>query len=289
MPGKKPSVSVLMPFYDNGSTEGRRQFSEAFKAVLGQTYRDFEVVVVASGEKGFVSSLARRHRKMRLFFFGQKVIPGRSIPLKEKVYGLVTARNMCISHARGKYAAFADYDDVSLPHRLKTQAAFLDSHPEIGAVGSSMLLIDSDGKPMGLRSVFEEDHDIRRHMVQFNTVPQPTLMARTALIRKAGGYRAGIPEDYDLWVRMAGITKFHNFREPLIKYRIHPGGGTSNYKLELYVGSLRVKWRAAKALRIQITMKDVAVSALQFLSLFFPNSVRRVIFERIRSSVVIGN
>ena len=287
---KKPLVSVLMPFYDSGSESNREYFAEAISAILAQTMRDFEIVMVASGEKEFAKGQSRRSKKIRLVLFDQKVIAGNSLPLSEKVYGIVTARNLSIENARGKYVAFADFDDVSVPRRLETQVKFLEAHPEVGAVGSTMRLIGKDGKDMGFRGVLENDCDIRRRMLQFNTVPQPTLLARRALIVKAGAYRLGeIPEDFDLWVRMAKLAKFHNLQTPLIKYRVHPGGGSSAYKSELFFGSMKVKIRAAKELGLRPGPEDVFVNACQFASLFFPNSVRRVVFEKIRSKFVIGS
>lgn len=289
MAQKKPLISVLMPFYDNGTQENRRNFSEALSGILGQTFQDFEIVLVASGEKEFVRRVARRSRKVRLFFFEQKVIPSNRLPLEEKLYGIITARNMCIKNARGKFLAFADYDDISLPGRLKAQLDFLNSHKGIGAVGSAMVMIDARGQGMSVRKVLETDEKIRRHMLQFNPMPQPTVMTYASLVRKAGGYRLGeIPEDFDLWVRMAQLTRFYNLQQPLVKYRVHPGGGASNYKLDLYFGSLRVKWRAARTLGLAIGPKDLAVNFFQFLSLFFPDFLRRTLLERIRSQVVIG-
>ncbi len=289
MPGKKPKVSVLMPFYDNGGEANRSLYSQALEGILSQSFRDFEIVMVVSGEKKFARKLAGKDRRIRLYEFDQKPILGKSIPLQEKLYGIITARNMCLEHALGKFVAYADYDDISLPSRLATQVKFLDSHPRVGVVGSAMIMIDSAGKELGIRAVPQTDGDIRRHILQFNPVPQPTVMARSSVIAKAGGYRIGeIPEDYDLWVRAAKVSKLYNLKEPLVKYRVHPGGGASNYILELYFGSLRVKWRAMRLLGIMPSPKDVAVNLLQLVSLFFPNSIRRVLFEKIRSRVVIG-
>lgn len=279
-----------MPFYDNGSKSGRRCFKEALASMLSQSFKDYEILVVSSGEREFVDRLSKRSSKIRLRFFGQKVRAGHRLPLAEKLRGIITARNLCVRHARGRYVAFQDFDDISAPKRLEKQSRFLDAHPDIGAVGSCMDLIDAEGRTIGFRSSLEKDVEIRRHMLQFNPVPQPTIMARRALIVRAGGYRHGkIPEDFDLWVRMAAFTKFHNLQEPLVKYRVHSGGGASNYKLELFMGSLGVKERAAKTLGLAPTPNDAAVNALQFFSLFFPNFVRRIFFERIRSRVITGN
>ncbi|MFA5930209.1 MAG: glycosyltransferase [Candidatus Micrarchaeia archaeon] len=286
---KPPSVSVLMPFYDDGSKRTRALFSSALSSVLAQTFRDFEVVVVASGEKDFARKQSARSKKIRLSFFEQEKMGYGKIPLKEKVRGIVTARNLCLRRARGRLVAFADYDDLSLPGRLRAEYDFLERHPEIGAVGSQMVLIDADGNEVGVRGAFEDDGEIRRRFVQFNTVPQPTLMARLAIVKQAGAFRLdGIPEDFDLWVRMAKLTLFHNLQVPLVKYRVHSGGGATIYKFPLYLGSLRVKMKAARELGLRVGVADVLVNIFQFVSLFFPEGVRRTVLEGIRSRVVIA-
>lgn len=290
MAAKPPLVSVMLPFYDDGSTEVRSNFSEALSSILSQTFQDFEVILVVSGLREFAEKQSLRSKKIRLFFFDQEKRSYGKMPLKEKLRGIVTAWNLCIQKSRGKLVAFHAYDDISLPNRLKTQVRFLRTNPEIGAIGSSMIMIDGKGKEAGIRNVFEHDAQIRRHMTQFNPVPSPSLMTYASIVRKAGAFRTDeIPEDFDLWVRMAALTKFHNLQAPLVKYRVHPGGGSSIYKLPLWWGSLRVKRRAARLLGIPISHKDVAVNLLQFISLFFPESLRRTVLERIRSKVVVGN
>lgn len=278
-----------MPFYDDGKERTRKLFLESMRSVEKQTFRDYEIVMVVSGEREFSEQVARKNRKVRLVYFSQKAIETGKRPLGEKVSGLVMARNLLLKNARGEFIAYVDCDDISLPPRLEKEYRFLKEHPEIGVVGSSTIMIDGQGKELGIRRAFETDEKIRGHMLQFNPVPQPTVMARLAIIRKAGGYRPGeIPEDYDLWVRVAKLTKFHNFKEPLVKYRVHEGGGVSIYKLPLYTGSLRVKWRAFRTLGLCPGPKDIAVNAFQFISLFFPNSLRRTLLEKIRGKVVVG-
>ena len=287
---KTPKVSVLMPFYDDGTTRTRKLFSDALSSVLSQDFSDFEVVIAASGQGGFVQKQARRSKKIRVMRFEQKFSVKGKQRLSERLEGIVKARNLCLGSARGKYVAYADYDDLSLPNRLSLQFRYLEAHPEIGAVGSIMVLIDSNGREIGKRGAFEDDWQIRRHLLQFNSVPQPAVMARLSLLKKAGGYLAGeFAEDYDLWVRMAAITEFHNLQFPLVKYRVHSGGGATRFKFDLYFSSLRVKMRASSTLGIRPGAKDVVVNILQFISLFFPESLRRTVLERMRGWLVIGN
>lgn len=289
MKKSNPLVSVLMPFYDNGTDDNRAKFSLAVESILGQDFVDFEIVIVASGEKEFARRLSKKSKKIRLYEFEQTVIPKRSIPLKEKLHGIITARNICLEKARGKYIAYADFDDLSMRSRLEKQTRFLNTHPKVGAVGSSMIMIDGEGKPLGIRSAPETDDKIRARFLQFNPMPQPSIMARKELVLRVGGYKTGeIPEDYDLWVRMAKITRFHNLQEPLVSYRIHPGGGASNYKFELFFGSLRVKFRAMRNLGLRPGVGDLFINLYQFASLFFPNSIRMIVLERVRSKIIIG-
>lgn len=287
MAEKIPAVSVLMPFYDDGSEKARKYFAEALDSILNQTFHDFEIVLVYSGHDEFVKGIQKKSPKIRLVHFDQKPNAG-TLPLAEKIYGLVTSRNLCIENARSEFVAYMDGDDISAPERLKTQREFLASHPDVGVVGSSMLLIDGDGKVVGERSAVEKDADIRRSMLQFNPIPQPTVMARLALIRAAGAYNVGeLSEDFNLWVRLAKLTKFHNLREKLIKYRVHPGGGVSKYKFPVYFAALRTKMYAARSLGILPGPKDAFVNAAQFASLFFPDWMRRTVLERARSKYVI--
>jgi len=283
-----PEVSVLMPFYDDGTVEARREFTEALDSVFAQTFKNYEIILVVSGEHDFAMEQAARSEKVHLFFFDQKKHNYRKIPRKEKVKGIVTAWNLCVSHSRAPLLAFQPSDDISLPERFSIQTKFMTENPHICAVGSTMIMIDGDGKELGIRNALETDKQIRRHMVQFNPVPSPSLMIHAQTLHEAGGFGNDIPEDFDLWVRMAVLGRFHNLQQPLVKYRIHYRGGVSIYKFPLYFGALKVKWKAVRLLGLDVTPGDILVNILQFCSLFFPESIRRVVLEKVRGKVLIG-
>lgn len=285
----KPEVSVLMPFYDDGTVDARREFTEAMDGLLAQTFDNFEVVLVVSGEQEFSKTQAARSGKIHLFFFNQEKYDYRKIPLQEKVKGIVTAWNLCVSHSKGALLAFQASDDISHPNRLAVQTAFMNARPHICGVGSAMTMIDGAGKEIGLRKALETDKQIRNRMLQFNPIPSPSLMVRAQSLKAAGGFSVNdIPEDYDLWVRMAVSGQFYNLQTPLVKYRIHPRGGVSIYRLPLYIGSLKVKMKAMKLLGLKPRIGDILVNILQFCSLFFPDGIRRVVLEKIRGKVLIG-
>ena len=288
MAAKKPLVSVLMPFYDDGRERTRAYMSEAISSALGQKFKDAEIVLVVSGAKDFARKQARRSGRIRVFYSGRK--GGYDSGLAAKVRGLARARNLGVEKSRGEFIAFFDADDVSEPSRLGKQLEYMGGHPEVGVVGSAMTLIDARGVQIGERRSFENDKDIRRNLIQFNTIPQPTVMVRRKLVLAAGGYsESEIAEDYDLWVRLAKLSQFHNVQQRLVRYRVHPLGGATRVRLALYSGSLKVKLRAMRAMGILPGPKDIAVNLLQFASLFFPDDVRRTLLEKIRGKVLIGS
>jgi len=280
-----PLVSVMMAVYDDGKEGTRHYFSQALQSILGQTLTDLEVVVVLSGERDFVESLTEDPR-VHVYYCSDE--GGYDQGLKKKVRGLALARNMGVEKARGKYLAVNDADDLSQPDRLQKQVEYLDAHPEIGLLGSCMDMIDGEGLVTGHRNTYEHDAEIRRGLLQFNPMPQPAVMMRRQLVVDVGAYSlTEIAEDYDLWVRLAAVTKLHNLQEPLVRYRVHAGGGATRVSRALYFGSLRIKWRAMRTLKIWPGPKEIAVNLLQFLSYLLPVAFRRNALEPLRGKLVI--
>ena len=82
-----------------------------------------------------------------------------------------------------------------------------------------------------------------------------------AAIVAAGGYgydRYPAVEDYDLWSRLAKSgVRFANLPDPLLKYRLHPGGMKSTRLTGILRGTLDVKqryWRSQLGLRGHVRM-----------------------------------
>ncbi len=198
-----------MPVYN-----GEQFLCAAVDSILGQTFQDFEFIIVDDGSTDNTPVILEQYSNR-----DRRVIWQR----KPKNEGLVAALNSGLDHARGEYIARMDVDDISLPERLETQVRYLESNKEIGVVGSSAQVIDRWGRPLFVVK-FPETHSLIFWSLHFRCpIIHPTVMARRDFYLKAGGYSHEWPhaEDYDLWARMVYQSVFHNLGEVLLQLRKH--------------------------------------------------------------------
>jgi glycosyltransferase involved in cell wall biosynthesis/SAM-dependent methyltransferase len=116
-------VSVVLIFFNE-----ERFLQEAVDSVFAQTSTDWELLLVDDGSNDDSSHVARRIAERH---------PGRVRYLEHPDHanrGTSVSRNLGIHHARGRFVAFLDADDVWLPHKLERQLAIMRSRPDIGMV-----------------------------------------------------------------------------------------------------------------------------------------------------------
>jgi glycosyltransferase involved in cell wall biosynthesis len=95
-------VSVIIPLHNKG-----KYIRRALDSVFGQTYEDFEVVVVDDGSSDYGPDIVRQYRDSRLRL------------IQQKNAGPGAARNRGIRETTAGYVAFLDADDEWLPNFLK--------------------------------------------------------------------------------------------------------------------------------------------------------------------------
>ena len=96
-----PTVSVIIPTYNRANLIGR-----SIQSVLGQTYRDFEVIIIDDNSTDNTGEVVRSFRDPRIIY----------IKLSSNS-GVSAARNQGIQMAKGTYIAFQDSDDEWFPHK----------------------------------------------------------------------------------------------------------------------------------------------------------------------------
>lgn len=201
-------VSVVLPIYN-----GERYLESAVASILGQTFRDFELICVndgsTDGSQSLLEKLAANDERIRI--------------VSRPNTGIVGALNDGIAAARGEFIARMDADDLSLPERFAKQLAFLQSHPAVVAVGCHVLRIDPEGLPIGPEE-FPTEHATllrRLRMGEGGKIPHPGVMIRRSALAAIGGYRQKYQwvEDLDLYLRLGEVGELANLPEILLHYR----------------------------------------------------------------------
>ncbi len=224
-----PAISIVMPVYNGG-----RYLAAAVESILAQDFADFEFVIVDDGstDDSLRQLEAFAARDLRL-----KVISRANT-------GIVGALNDGVNAAKAELIARMDADDVCVPHRLRVQRDYLLANPKCVAVGSRILLIDSEGWP--IREMCEErthaeidEANMRGGGAAMN---HPSVMFRAAALKRVGTYKQELiyAEDLDLWLRMAEVGELYNLPEVLLHYRMH-AQSISHAKAQ----EQRRKWRIA--------------------------------------------
>ena len=221
-----PLVSVLMSVYD-----GELYLRKAVESILDQTFRDFEFIVINDSSTDHSAEIVTSYddRRIRYYENGQNM-------------GLARALNRGLSLARGEHIARMDQDDISLPERLAKQVEFLETHPEVGVLGSAFQIIDEQGTPNHTKR-FPAEHGFLRWCLCFGSpIAHPTVMMRTALVREVSGYRTDIrhAEDYDLWWQLSKTTDLCNLQEVLLLYRHNEGSISQVHSTEQRRNGIRI-------------------------------------------------
>ncbi len=210
---KIPKISVIMAVYNS-----EKFLEESIKSVLNQSFKDFELIIVYDVSKDnslkIIKKFLKKDKRIKLI-------------INKKKEGPAEARNKGLLKAKGKYTAILDSDDIALPKRFEIQYSFLEAHPEIFLIGSSAIVIDEEGKRIGLLRKYGNTKKIRKKLEKNNCIIHPSIMFRRTsnlFYRKNFDFS----EDYDFYLRiLTNYGEIVNLEEPLIKYRISKDSAVS--------------------------------------------------------------
>lgn len=189
-----PRVSVII-----AARNAERDLARALESVVGQSYGDWEVVVVDDASHDGTSAVARS--------FGPAV---RASRLDTNV-GPAQARNTAVEQAEGELVAILDADDFWAREYLEHQVAMLDAARSnglrVGLAACDARLLGPDGylpETFGDR-VGRPRKASLTSLLRRNFIWASVLMPR-AVFRELGGYDTRMPpsEDHDLWLRIVG-------------------------------------------------------------------------------------
>lgn len=222
---RRPLVTVLVPSYN-----GARHLREALDSILAQTYENLEIILLDDASTDETPRIAAEYE-------------GKITYLRQpKNLGIYDNVNVGIERAKGELIATYHADDIYLPTIVEAQVAYLERHPEVGAVFCSDIFVDADGVEYG-RIVLPPPVRGERpldYATVLNTLLTyknrflvcPTAMVRTSVHRDVGSYRQDKyrnTSDLEMWLRIARRYPIAVLESHLMKYRHFHGNSSQNY------------------------------------------------------------
>ena len=209
-----PLVTVLMPVRN-----GAAHLPASLASILGQTFGDFELLVLDDGSTDATPELLRAVADPRL-----------RIVTNPQNLGLVPTLNRGLKLARGALIARQDHDDISLPTRLQRQMDFLRENPDCALVGTEAIQTDAAGRKAFRLLRPSSAESIRWYLCFDNAFIHSSVMFRRDVVsNEFGGYPLSLhSEDYALWSQIARKHRTANLPEPELLYREHQSSVTGS-------------------------------------------------------------
>jgi glycosyltransferase involved in cell wall biosynthesis len=203
-----PKVSVVIPTYNR-----LPMLKEAVDSVLAQDFEDMELIVADDGSTdGTADSIKGYGGRIKLFPYAEN-------------RGVSAARNRGILHARGKYIAFLDSDDLWVKGKLKIQVAFMDDNPHYPLCYTDEIWIRKGKRVNPKLRHAKYSGWIFEKCLPLCIISPSSAMMRKSLFSRVGLFDEALPvcEDYDFWLRIAArFPIFFINRKLIIKRGGHP-------------------------------------------------------------------
>lgn len=195
---------MLLPVYNGADT-----IAASIRGILAQTHKEFELLVVDDGSNDNTAELVRRFTDSRVRL------------LHKENGGLGSALNVGLQHASADWIARIDADDYAHPLRLERQLAWLRKYPGCGVLGT-WYAMHNGSSVLYIVHTETEPAALRRRFALHNEINHSSVIYRKDLVLAAGGYAAGVFEDYDLWLRLKDTAEFRVLPEPLVLTHYRP-------------------------------------------------------------------
>ena len=210
---QNPLVSVITPVYNSEKFIG-----ETIESVIGQTYKNWEMIVIDDGSTDKTESIVR--------FYMSKDPRIKYFPLGYNSGRPAVPRNYGIKHAKGEYIAFLDSDDFWHKQKLEKQLPHFETLEIIGVASNAVSLSETpyyrkDNLARSNRGYVDYNY---LDILNRNRIMTSSLIIRRDILDQSGLFDEdksfSFIEDWELWLRMARYGSFRVLESPLLTYLV---------------------------------------------------------------------
>lgn len=219
----KPTVSVITPTYNH-----ERFIGQCIESVLGQSFPDWEMIIVDDESTDDTESIIQRYDDPRITYVRQAHVGP---------YRMAETYNRALDRARGDFIAILEGDDLWPNYKLERQLAVLLDHPEAVASYGRAGTINDRGEPLGLYPSPQIDMNratTRDFVLRRSWVQPVSIILRRDPLSKIGGFHQDprLPiVDLPTWLRLSLVGPFHFQPTVLGLWRQHHRQVTANYTM----------------------------------------------------------
>ena len=221
-------VSVNIPVYN-----GEKTIARTVQSVLGQTFTDFELVIVNDASRDSTPRILNAFTDPRI-----------KLVHHEQNQGISRTRNTALKNSQGDYVMVLDADDLAAPNRMQTQVQALDRDSSLDGIFSWSAGFTGNPDEAVCRYFPKPDPSEMKEMLLF----QSPYAHSSACVRRhvmGQGYREDLScaEDYAKWLELIFSGKrLGVFPEALIKHWIHDPTNYNWDKMRINVKKLHTQY-----------------------------------------------
>jgi len=209
-----PRLTIGLPVYNS-----ERYVAESIESLLGQSYRDFELVISDNASTDETPAICERYAKQdsRVRYYRQP----RNV-------GLAPNHNFCVEQARGELFKWAAGDDLYHRDLLLRSVEALDERPNVVLVHAYTAMIDGDSQmyqanSYSLDTAATRAPDRFRSLLNDSGGDDDGGVVRKAVLKRVAKKDSYHHADRTVMTEMALHGPFYHVPEFMYFRRDHPG------------------------------------------------------------------
>ncbi|EMS6731697.1 glycosyltransferase family 2 protein [Neisseria gonorrhoeae] len=227
----QPLVSVLICAYN-----AEKYFAQSLSAVVGQTWRNLDILIVDDGSTDGTPAIARHFQEQ----------DGRiRIISNPRNLGFIASLNIGLDElakSGGEYIARTDADDIASPGWIEKIVGEMEKDRSIIAMGAWLEVLSEKNNKSVLAAIARNGaiwdkptrhEDIAAFFPFGNPIHNNTMIMRRSVIDGGLRYDTGRDwaEDYQFWYDVSKLGRLAYYPEALVKYRLHANQVSSKHSV----------------------------------------------------------